>query len=589
MFKELFQDFYKRFSGKRAFEIAQEVWARDRFSSFSLFKNTAERCYSYLAQSGVSELELIEFPADGKTKVGDWPLPKAWDVEEAELKLIQPDEVVLAKYSQQPASLMMFSASTPQEGIEAEVVSLEPEGNLQGKIVFGQNFPSFEEIITKRGALGIISDELPDSGTKERRAKLPQARAWHNTFLGNYEAKKGFGFSLTQEQGNYLRELLKKRVPIRVKVKVITKTYPGKIYALTGVCKGEPEPGEEILTLGHLFEQGANDNASGVAVLLEIARLLKSLPLKRAIRFFFSYEHFGILEFLSSRLSCFPRKIIAGLNLDMVGAKQKGEEGKLKIVPTPPVAAHFSDFLLQKFLEQAQSERPDFKWDWRSYMIMENFIGDPQIKIPTPGLIQWPDIYYHSSEDTPDKLSEETLKIVGAVGASYLYWLANAGRKEAHQLAQALFNEELPKVEKGKPYLKKVLRQKLKSTAEIVPAEERGEFLKELASLIEKTPAPEEIAISETLPELKLIPERKVFGLPSMFSLPEKERENFSTLTGDTLPWSRKLAYLLFLADGQRTLGEILKEIKLIYPDTSSEYIINFFAFLRKHHYIELR
>jgi hypothetical protein len=61
-------------------------------------------------------------------------------------------------------------------------------------------------------------------------------------------------------------------------------------------------------------------------------------------------------------------------------------------------------------------------------------LSDPSVGIPTPMLIQWPDKYWHTSEDTLDKVDANMLVVVGAVAASYAYFVANAGAREARWL-----------------------------------------------------------------------------------------------------------------------------------------------------------
>ncbi|MGB9590087.1 MAG: hypothetical protein ACPL68_04305, partial [Candidatus Hydrothermia bacterium] len=49
-------------------------------------------------------------------------------------------------------------------------------------------------------------------------------------------------------------------------------------------------------------------------------------------------------------------------------------------------------------------------------------LSDPTIGVPTTMIGHWPDLYYHSSQDTPDKVSPDEMTIVGAV-ASAAIWL----------------------------------------------------------------------------------------------------------------------------------------------------------------------
>jgi hypothetical protein len=49
-------------------------------------------------------------------------------------------------------------------------------------------------------------------------------------------------------------------------------------------------------------------------------------------------------------------------------------------------------------------------------------------------LIQWPDRFYHTSADTPDRTDPNSLARAGALAATYAYWLARAGAAEASWL-----------------------------------------------------------------------------------------------------------------------------------------------------------
>jgi hypothetical protein len=47
---------------------------------------------------------------------------------------------------------------------------------------------------------------------------------------------------------------------------------------------------------------------------------------------------------------------------------------------------------------------------------------------------EWPDTFYHTSADTADKVSPESLRRSGALAAAYAYWLATASCAEARWL-----------------------------------------------------------------------------------------------------------------------------------------------------------
>ena len=57
--------------------------------------------------------------------------------------------------------------------------------------------------------------------------------------------------------------------------------------------------------------------------------------------------------------------------------------------------------------------------------------ADPTVGVPMPMLIQWPDRYYHTSADTPDRVDPHSLARAGVLSAAYAYWIASAGADEA--------------------------------------------------------------------------------------------------------------------------------------------------------------
>jgi hypothetical protein len=53
-------------------------------------------------------------------------------------------------------------------------------------------------------------------------------------------------------------------------------------------------------------------------------------------------------------------------------------------------------------------------------------------------LIQWPDRFYHTSVDTPDRTDPNSLARAGSLAAAYAYWLAVAGPQEATWLGHEM-------------------------------------------------------------------------------------------------------------------------------------------------------
>jgi hypothetical protein len=159
------------FSEKRALADVRAIWEFTRWCTTPKILAAAEFIAARLKeQSRLLDVELILFPADGKTFHGGWVMPKAWDVTNARLTLREPcaTQTVLADYHENPLSLMLLSPPTPCGGIEAEVAHVrkpfEHNGSLAGRFALVDNFPqvsvSITEWLARRGAVGVISDHV---------------------------------------------------------------------------------------------------------------------------------------------------------------------------------------------------------------------------------------------------------------------------------------------------------------------------------------------------------------------------------------------------------------------------------------------
>lgn len=189
---------------------------------------------------------------------------------------------------------------------------------------------------------------------------------------------------------------------------------------------------------------GANDDASGTAMTLELARVMKDLPANTEIRFIaFGAEEMGLLgsRYYVSQLSEEDKNRFVGyFNLDMVGSRDAGDlvintvDGNDNIVseaaqassarlngePTPVVAGGSSDHV--PFYEAG--------------LASASFIHRP--------LEPW----YHTPEDTIDKISKKKLQDVAEIVGTAVYDLIrpeNQGpkpKKGKEQKVPSLYYEE---------------------------------------------------------------------------------------------------------------------------------------------------
>lgn len=113
---------------------------------------------------------------------------------------------------------------------------------------------------------------------------------------------------------------------------ISTQTFTGNSQSLQNIIvtkKGSTYPNEYVIVCGHFDSvaagRGANDNGSGVATILELARILKNVPTQYSIKFInFNAEEDGLLgskAYVNNVVNATnPKmKIRLVLNIDMIG------------------------------------------------------------------------------------------------------------------------------------------------------------------------------------------------------------------------------------------------------------------------------
>lgn len=460
MFRKSFEAIREEFSGQAAKGYVIDITRYHRMQASPGFRQAAHYCLERLREAGI-QAEILSFPADEKTQYWSAWMFQEWEATEATLHLVEPEDErhKLADFRDSPISLIQRSA--PFEG-EAEVVLLEDgeeeaeyEGlALRGKVVFtkGDLNRVRELAVEKRGAIGIIFDGMRETPPVRARMDVPDALQY-TSFWWTGQEKKCFGFVLSPREGEKLRGLIKKRArdveaSVKIRAKVISRFYDGEIEVVSALIPGETR--QEVMIVAHLCHPrpSANDNASGSAAALEITRTLQKLvdegklaKPRRGIRFLWVPEMTGTYAYLASHEDEIER-MVAGLNLDMVGQNQELCGSSFLIECPPQAMPSFAPYLLERLREEFLGETSAFGGTG-AYALFRHavtpfsggsdhyILSDPTVGVPTPMIIQWPDKFYHTSQDTPDKVDPAMLSRVGSLAATYAYFLANAGREEA--------------------------------------------------------------------------------------------------------------------------------------------------------------
>jgi len=473
-------------SGVNAKNIVAEIIRHHRIQASPGFREAAIYCKEWFKENGFDSVEMLEFPGDGKQLYWSYRMPEAWAARDAELRIVSPkkSKKVLCRYRDVPLSLIQRSAPTPSEGIEAEVIILEDgteESDYKGKDVKGKIVLTSGDLelvkalaVDRHDAIGIITDRMPEFPPVRHRMDVANALCY-TSFWWRIGEKKCFGFVVSPKEGERLRNIVKdlerkrslrmkleedEKEGVKVHAYIDTEFYNGSCEDVTAVIKGRDLPKEEVFVIAHLCHPlpSANDNASGCAAAMESARCLNKLisngelprP-RRTIRFLLVPEMTGTYAYLATHEKNIS-KITAGVNLDMVGHDQDVTKGSLLVEKTPEANPSYVNYLMAKIMKDLAKGGESFggtgkyalfKWAVTPYSGGSDhyILSDPSVGVPTPMIIHWPDLYYHTSQDTIDKVSAEELKRVVMMTSTYAYFLANASYEECLWLANQVATE----------------------------------------------------------------------------------------------------------------------------------------------------
>jgi aminoglycoside N3'-acetyltransferase len=440
--------------GGRILTDVKRIIETDRWNSFDRFHDTTETLVNSYRASG-AKAEVYKIPTGGKIGSGRWIIPKASDIRSATLDIIAPIVKRVLNYKDNPWHVIQWSAATPPKGIECELLVIDDEkvlaslrpASLRNKMVLTRlNARSHFKTIADKGAVGVLTD-CPQTG-------LPGATPWVKFGWGSINSTHGnlhlVGLVLSQNDGDKLRTIIQELGTLTVRVKVDIRDYVGSHNLVSGLVVGQDNPQDEVWALSHSAEPGAIDNASGVALCLEIARTLESLIAdgklprpKRSIRFLSGYECYSFFNYMEN-----TRRLqtpIAGVCIDTVGARPDLCAGQLSWQSTIPMSATFVDRVGAHIIGAA------LKNSTSGYTLKEGgfvstsdtLAGDPKYGFPCPWITthyreegkNWN--AYHSSDDVPELLSTRGLKACAVAMAAYLYYLANAGDADLRDLAEA--------------------------------------------------------------------------------------------------------------------------------------------------------
>ncbi|HEV2816632.1 MAG TPA: M28 family peptidase [Allosphingosinicella sp.] len=468
-------------SGSAALRTVRTLSQHHRMRGSEGYRAAAEAIRDRLRDAGLAEVEIIALPADGRIFYGTQRSRPGWNARFAEL---WDGRERVASWADQPISLAQDSVSGRAEAELVDVGAGTAESDYQGKEVSGrlvltssQPGAIQEMAVGRFGAAGIIS-----WAQNQRTAWWGEDESlvrWGH--LDTFAAHPTFAFMVSPARARAWQERLRRGETVRLRAEVDAGQAPSAYLIPTAVIPGRDRQ-HEIVFSCHLDHPspGANDNASGCAGELEIARALShlvgsgALPRpERTIRFLWPAEVEGTIALLNARPE-FARRTLATIHLDMIGGNTEITKSILRVHGSPPSLPSFVSevgFAFGRFVnaqsllyaDTGAAEMPLVEPDGGRRALQAEIGGfnegsDHQVwaegswRIPVIYIADWPDRYIHTQRDLPDNLDPTKMRRAMFIAAGAGWYLASAASFETRA-------EPSPRTARSGPVYRRLLRE----------------------------------------------------------------------------------------------------------------------------------
>ena len=455
------------YSGDRALSTVAFVEQRWRWPGNRGFEESIDHIAEQLRAAGYVD-EKTAKPTDRLTfRIERRPMSgPAWDPLDASLTIVGSSTPLL-RFATNRNMLAVGSSSTPDGGVEAEVVSVGKGDNgafdrvaMAGKIVFGEMPVGRLSIeARKRGAIGVLAYAMPAYTQPETHRTSIQ----FSSISADADAKT-WGLLLSYDAREALLHALAAG-SVRVRVMTRSRFSPSVERTVIADVHGSAKPNERFVFSAHVQEPGANDNASGVGAQVEMARVVSSLlragtvDPRRSVTFIWGNEIQATRRYLADASRA--ETVKWGLSLDMVGEDTEKTGGTFLIEKMPDPSAvwtrgddhhtewggspltvdqlrphFFNDFVLQRCLDQAAVTG----WVVRTNPFEGGSDHVPFLDAHKPGVLFWhfTDVYYHTDNDRLPNVSPRELANVGVSALVSALTLASADGETARGLVAEL-------------------------------------------------------------------------------------------------------------------------------------------------------
>jgi aminopeptidase YwaD len=445
-------------SGERAYQDLIELTGYNRPRPLSEYSGTlfeSEYIVSKLKSYGIASAKIERF---GKTTTWKGLEGTLWETEPTLSKIADYDGLPLMLASGSNNADVTAPLIWVGEGTVEWLKGAEVKGSiLLTSGALSRVFP----LAIAAGAHGVVSFESDRPLIDPLQIPTGGVRSTDG---------KGFAFRVPPRDGHLLRDRLQRGEKIKVRAKVRTTTLDLDIQVPTCVIEGTEKGGDEIIICAHIYEgyvkMGANDNGSGSVAILDVARVLNTMyndgrlqrP-ARSIRFIWIPEFSGTIPWVEANMDIMKRTL-CNINLDMVGIKMAENQSFLNLHRTTFGMPHYVNDVLQMYMRYISETNKirctpvgrfgflkpmvaptgtddPFYWNAEAYLGASDHAVFNNFTVRVPGILlnNWPDHYYHTSNDRPWVCDPTQLKRSIFLTAASAYSIASADGQGAMKIA----------------------------------------------------------------------------------------------------------------------------------------------------------
>jgi len=452
---------HESLSGEIAKEHVIQISRYHRVQGSREYRKSANYVLDQLRKYRFSEKDayIESFKSDGKVVYQTWQSPSGWDMEAAELRMVEPYEERIVSFPEVAMSLITYSNPGDETAELIWVGSGTSEEdykgkNVTGKIVLATGYGGSVHrlAVLKYGAKAVVC-YLDDDRAKDHPDMLAYTGMWPLTEELDHVT---FGFNISKRQGEKLRNMLEtgQRLVLHGWAKGIG-LEPFFMDVPVAFIRGSEFSDEEIVFCAHLDhpKESANDNASGSAALIDIARSLKELidskriprP-KRTLRLLWVPEFYGTMAYIDKHEElvgpAYGGKFLANLNLDMVGENLEMIHTKMILTRTPDscpsilndVVENMAQMVDRLNVRTARGSKSIFNFRVTLYSGGSDHNVFIDRKVPSMMIGHSPDYTHHTSDDVPERVDPVELERTEIIAASTYLYLANLNSEQAVDL-----------------------------------------------------------------------------------------------------------------------------------------------------------